>query len=156
MKAAQIFLAIQNLSTAISCILLALYFAKVRSLFYEIFLFLKKINFIFLNQVGESSWPTWIPTLVPIVTIILADIGQIASVGSKIILEKDWIVVVSRKNDDRLAQINAVFRTIDLTAFAVAPLTAGLIFDFINNWSAAIFIASWNLISVIFEYILLK
>merc|ERR1712001_141052 len=64
LKAAQVFLAIQNLSTAISCILLALYFAKV----------------------GESSWPTWIPTLVPILTIILADIGQIASVGSKIIL----------------------------------------------------------------------
>ena len=94
--------------------------------------------------------------MVPIITIILADIGQIASVGSKIILEKDWIVVVSRKNDDRLAQINSVFRTIDLTTFAVAPLTAGLIFDFVNNWAAAIFIASWNLVSVIFEYILLK
>ena len=32
LKAARIFLATQNISTALSCILLALYFAKVRSI----------------------------------------------------------------------------------------------------------------------------
>ena len=111
---------------------------------------------IFIFKVGESSWPTWLPTLAPIITIILADIAQVASVGSKIILEKDWIVVVSRNDDDRLAQINAVFRTIDLTTLSIAPLTAGLVFDFVSNWAAAIFIAIWNLVSVIFEYLLLK
>ena len=107
-------------------------------------------------QIGESYWPSWVPTLAKVVTILLADIAQVASVGSKIILEKDWIVVVSRNDEDRLAQINAVFRTIDLTTLSIAPLTAGLIFDFISNWAAAIFIAAWNLVSVIFEYLLLK
>ena len=98
----------------------------------------------------------WIPTFIAILTIILADVAQVASVGSKIILEKDWIVVVSQKDDDRLAQINAVFRIIDLLSFSIAPLSAGLIFDFISNWAAAIFIASWNLTSMVFEYLLLK
>ena len=113
------------------------------------------LNTIYL-KVGEESWPSWLPTAAPIITIILATIAQVASVGSKIILEKDWIVVVSRNDDDRLAQINAVFRTIDLTTLSVAPLTAGLVFDFISNWAAAIFISVWNIVSVIFEYLLLK
>ena len=96
------------------------------------------------------------PTAVPIITIILADIAHLASVGSKIIMEKDWIIVVSKNDDDCLAQINSVFRTIHLTTLSIAPLAAGLIFDFINTWAAAIFISSWNIVSVIFEYLLLK
>lgn len=39
---------------------------------------------------------------------------------------------------------------------SLAPLSAGLVFDFISNWAAAYFIAGWNLLSVIFEYLLLK
>ena len=70
---AKFFLAVQNLSTALSCILLGLYFGKV----------------------GESSWPDWLPDAVPVITIFLAAIAQLASVGSKIVVEKDWIVVIS-------------------------------------------------------------
>ena len=73
LTAARLFLAVQNLITALSCVILALYFGKI----------------------GENSWPTWLPQAVPIITIILADIAQIASVGSKIVVEKDWIVVIS-------------------------------------------------------------
>ena len=61
-----------------------------------------------------------------------------------------------RDNDDRLAKVNAVFRTIDLATLSLAPLSAGLIFDFISNSAAAYFIAAWNMTSVIFEYWLLK
>ena len=107
LKAARIFLATQNLVTALSCVILGLYF----------------------GQVGIEYWPSWIPDAVPIVTIILAAISQLASVGSKIVVEKDWIVVIADSNDDRLAQINAVFRTIDLTALTLSPLSAGLVFD---------------------------
>ena len=39
---------------------------------------------------------------------------------------------------------------------SLAPLSAGLVFDFISNSAAAYFIAGWNLVSVIFEYWLLK
>ena len=131
---AKFFLAVQNLSTALSCILLGLYFGKV----------------------GESSWPDWLPDAVPIVTIILADIAQVASVGSKIVVEKDWIVVVSRNNDDRLAQINSVFTTIDLITISIGPLMAGLVFEFGDNYAAAVFIAIFNLLTLIIQYLLLK
>ena len=73
LTAAKIFLAVQNLSTALSCVLLGLYF----------------------GEVGKLYWPLWLPDIMPVITIILADIGQIASVGSKIVVEKDWIVVIS-------------------------------------------------------------
>ena len=106
-------------------------------------------------KVEEEYWPTWLPTVTAIVTIILADVAQIGSIGSRIILEKDWIVVVSRKDDDRLAKINSVFTSIDLTAFLVGPLTAGLVFDFVSYWGAAVFIAVLNLVSLIFQYLLL-
>ena len=61
-----------------------------------------------------------------------------------------------RDNDDRLAKVNAVFRTIDLATLSLAPLTFGLVFDFISNSAAAYFIAAWNMISVILEYWILK
>ena len=73
LTAAKFFLAMQNLTTALSCVFLGLYFGKV----------------------GEDVWPDWIPDATPIVTIILAALAQIASVGSKIVVEKDWIVVIS-------------------------------------------------------------
>ena len=60
-----------------------------------------------------------------------------------------------RGDDDRLAKINAVFRTIDLTSLTLAPLSAGLVFDLISNYAAAYFIAGWNIVSVVFEYLLL-
>ena len=62
----------------------------------------------------------------------------------------------TRGNNDRLAQINSVFRTIDLATMSLAPLSAGFIFNFIGNSAAAYFIAAWNVISVFFEYLLLK
>ncbi len=74
LTSAKFFLAVQNLTTAISCIILGLFFGRV----------------------GEELWPDWLEDFVPVVTIILADIAQIASVGSKIVVEKDWIVVISQ------------------------------------------------------------
>ena len=38
----------------------------------------------------------------------------------------------------------------------LAPLTAGLVFDLGSKSAAAIFLAGWNLVSVIFEYLLLR
>ena len=73
LTAAKLFLAIQNLVTAINCAILGLYFAEY----------------------GKDYWPSWIPEAVPILTIFLATIAQLASVGSEIVVEKDWIVVIS-------------------------------------------------------------
>ena len=73
MTAAKLFLAVQNLATAVSCTFLGLYFGRI----------------------GDAYWPSWLPDVIPIITIFLADIAQVASVGSKNVVEKDWIVVIS-------------------------------------------------------------
>ena len=49
------------------------------------------------------------------VVIAIATLANLASIGSKIVLEKDWIVVVAMNDPERLASMNAVFRTLDLT-----------------------------------------
>ena len=41
------------------------------------------------------------------------------------------VVVVASGDDNKLATMNAVFRTIDLTALVLSPAFAGLIFDFL-------------------------
>ncbi len=133
LTAARTFLVIQNTSVALASTLLALYFGKV----------------------GESVWPDWLPTAMQVIIIFIADIAELASVGSKIVIEKDWIVVISRNDNDRLSQINAVFRTLDLTTLSLSPLVAGLVFDLVSSSAAAIFIAAWNIVSVVIEYFLL-
>ena len=87
--------------------------------------------------------------------ISIANVGNLASVGQKIVVEKDWIVVVAGDNENRLASMNAVFRTIDLTALVLSPSFAGLIFDFASNEVTAAVIGIWNLVSVVLEYTLL-
>ena len=54
-------------------------------------------------------------TVISAVVITLATFANLASVGSKIVLEKDWTVVVAMDDPEQLASMNAVFRTIDLT-----------------------------------------
>ena len=48
---------------------------------------------------------------------------------------------VSNLGGDRLAAMNSVFRTIDLTCLVIAPLVAGLIFDWASTSIAALAVA---------------
>ena len=63
--------------------------------------------------------------------------------------------MVAAGNENKLATMNAVFRTIDLTALVISPSVAGFIFDFASDEAAAAVIGIWNLISVFIEYYLL-
>ena len=119
----------------------------------------------------DLEWfPPWVSSGL---VIFLSAVANLASVGCKITIEKDWIVVVSEDNEEKLATMNAVFRynidflvyilvvkdfldkillifccrTIDLTCLIVAPMIAGFIFDFASTEAAAIAIASWNIVS---------
>ncbi len=56
-------------------------------------------------------------------------VANLASVGSKISVEKDWVVVIAKGNKDFLAKMNSTLRTIDLLCLLVAPLLAGIVFD---------------------------
>ena len=91
----------------------------------------------------------------PSAIILVSDVANLASVGCKIVIERDWIVVVASGDDNKLATMNAVFRTIDLTALVLSPAFAGLIFDFASDAAVALTIGIWNIVSVVVEYYLL-
>jgi len=135
LKAAKTFLVVQNLFVAIDCCIFAVYFHWSSEI---------------VEQFGE-----WIKVVIAIVTIILALLSHLASAGSKIVVEKDWIVVISGGNDDKLAKLNSIFRTIDLLCHTVAPSLTGVLFSTATYAVTAVAIAGWNIVSVVAEYALL-
>ena len=54
------------------------------------------------------------------------------------------------------AGMNSVLRSIELTTYMVAPIVAGQMFYFVGYVATGFFIAGWNVISVVFEYLLLN
>ena len=52
--------------------------------------------------------------------------------------------------------MNSILRTIELTTYMLAPVIAGQLFYFIGYMWTGIFIAIWNILSVICEYGLLN
>lgn len=48
--------------------------------------------------------PDWFAKSTPIVVILLAVVADVASVGSRIAVEKDWIVVIAGGDNDQLAR----------------------------------------------------
>ena len=51
-----------------------------------------------------ASPPAWLLTTLPVVVIVLAVVADLASVGSRIAVEKDWIVVIADNDNDQLAR----------------------------------------------------
>jgi len=133
LKAAQILLVIQNVCVIIDCVMLALLFtfeADIRQI--------EWLDFLLVGGVMAA-----------------AIVASLASNGSKILVEKDWIVCIAAGDDDRLATLNSNFRTIDLCCQTLAPVLAGVMFSYTSYIVAAIVIGSWNLISLLIEYALL-
>ena len=65
--------------------------------------------------------------------ISLGILANLASIGQKIVVERDCIVVIAGHNESKLAKMNAVFRTIDLTSLVLSTTFAGIIFDFASS-----------------------
>ena len=138
MTSAKTFLVVQNVSVAACCAVLGAFFWQ---------------ETWFVSVFGSEYWARF---TVAVAVILLADVANLASLGSKIVVEKDWIVVIAGNDQDRLATINTVFRTLDLVSNLLAPAICGVIFDFLAYEDAALFIAAWNLVSVAVEYGLLS
>ena len=105
LRAAKTFLIIQNIFVTICCTILA--------------------TFFWLD--APTVWPEILVTLTPVLVIVLAVLADLASVGSRIAVEKDWIVVISSNDNDQLANLNSVFRTIDLLCLLVSVLLIEII-----------------------------
>jgi len=93
-------------------------------------------------------------TIVGVITF--SSVARLASSGTVIILQKDWIVVISDNDTDYLAKMNSILRTIELTTYMLAPVISGQLFYFIGYIWTGVFIAGWNIVSVVCEYALLN
>ena len=111
-------------------------------------------------------------------------ISSLASMTTKIAIERDWVIVIAKHDYDtstvkddanpgqedahkgqfkeKLAIINASVRRFDLMTSIVAPMAAGAIMSFMRisprfngTVLSAIFFAVWNILSFFIEYNLL-
>ena len=87
---------------------------------------------------------------------LLGIVSTLSSSASKMIIERDWVVVLSRNDSDLLSTINANMRRIDQVCVLLAPIVAGAFMSGLNTTWAAVLIAVWNIISFFVEYTLLR
>merc|ERR1719315_490009 len=135
LTAAKTFLTIQNTAVSLCALLLA--------------------GFISYKSQIEEANLTLATGAVSVGAIILASIARLASSGTNIIIQKDWIVVIAGEDTDLLAKMNSILRTIELTTYMLAPAAAGQLFTFCGFGLTGLIIAGWNIVSVCLEYLLL-
>jgi len=135
LTAAKTFLLIQNLCVSLCALLLA--------------------GFIGYRDQIDQEYLEVATVAVSTSSIILASIARLASSGVNIIIQKDWIVVIAENDTDRLAKMNSILRTIELTTYMLAPAAAGQLFTYLGFVLTGVFIAVWNVVSVCVEYLLL-
>lgn len=87
--------------------------------------------------------------------IMIAVVSTLASMGTKIAVQKDWIVEICGRDKDALASMSSTMRAIDLVTLTVAPILTGQIMTYASTSIGALFIGGWNLVSVFVEYYLL-
>ncbi|XP_060081691.1 solute carrier family 40 member 1-like [Ylistrum balloti] len=113
------------------------------------------VYFVFQYQDEiKEIWPQQgLADLSYAIIIIFSIIGNLASEGRKIAVERDWIVVICGRDKDLLASMTSFLRSIDLTTLILAPVVTGQIIAFTVIGYGALFIAAWNLVSVVIEYV---
>jgi len=123
------FVAVQNISIAIACSVCA---------------------FFFFNQDAEYD-----PILIGTIVISLAVLAELAALGDRIVIERDWVVAIAR-TEDELARMNVIFQSIDLGCETVATVFVGMLIDLVGLASTAVILTCWNMISACCEYYLLS
>merc|ERR1712110_106667 len=135
LTAAKTFLLVQNLCVSLCALLLS--------------------GFIGYRDQVPAEYLEVATVLVSISSILFASLARLASSGVNIIIQKDWIVVIADNDTDRLAKMNSILRTIELTTYMLAPAAAGQLFTYLGFVLTGVFIAVWNVVSVCVEYLLL-
>ncbi|KAL3832525.1 hypothetical protein ACJMK2_024160 [Sinanodonta woodiana] len=111
---------------------------------------------IWFKPVIQVQWPNETLLWLCYAGIILIAISaNLASVASKISVQKDWIVEICGRDKNLLADMSATLRLIDQTTLILAPIATGQIMTFGSLGIGALFIAGWNVFSVFIEYFLL-
>ncbi|KAL3993866.1 Ferroportin1 (FPN1) family protein [Acanthocheilonema viteae] len=92
-----------------------------------------------------------------IFSMITCSLGCLASEMEKMAFTKDWIIVITKKDESSLSAANAWMKAIDLSSSVISPFTAGYIINSISYRFACMIFVIWNLISVFMEaYIIIK
>lgn len=88
---------------------------------------------------------------------VVGSIGELASLGTRVAIKKDWVVVLTHSDTGRLAVVNAIMRGIDLLCEICAPMAFGVVLAATGVGNALLFVAVWNALSFFPElYLLLR
>ena len=91
-----------------------------------------------------------------ILVTLMGIVSSLSSSATKIVIERDWIVVLTKGDREYLGRINSSMRRIDQICLLLAPILAGAFVSAFNVTVAAGIIAGWNVVSLFFEYNLLR
>ncbi|XP_054783353.1 solute carrier family 40 member 2-like isoform X2 [Prosopis cineraria] len=98
-----------------------------------------------------TNFPCFISLVV--ITDICGAIGVLSTLGGTILIEREWLVVISEgQPPELLTEMNSITRRIDLTCKLLAPVVTGFIISFVSLKASAITLALWNTLSVWVEY----
>ncbi|XP_078084527.1 ferroportin-like [Mustelus asterias] len=135
MKVVQVALVIQNLSVILCAVVLMLLF-------------------VYKTQI-TILWNGWMKIICYTLVIVIGVIADLASTAMSIAIQRDWIIVIAG-DGDKLSNMNATLRQIDLLSKLLSPMAVGQIMTFSSSVVGCGFIAGWNLFSMCFEYLLLR
>lgn len=107
---------------------------------------------IYLNEITSN---TYILRTLQGLIILFGSIANLAGVGEKIAVSKDWVVVVCKQDSNVLSNANALLRRIDLTVAILAPVGVGFLMTVISDLAGIVFILFWNIVTMFAEYFLL-
>merc|ERR1719239_1551692 len=134
LRAAQVTLVIQNLVIVACAVVLLLYLIYQDELLAEL---------------------PWMEFVSYGLIILLSATANLASKANTIAVERDWIVEICDRDEDRLATMTATMKAIDKTTQILAPILSGFIMTYAGSKIGAVFIGGWNLVSCGVEYYLL-
>jgi len=109
---------------------------------------------------SDSSAPSWIGWSY-FVLLCLGGTAKVASIGNKISIHKDWLVVLAGHGHGpsstlKQTQLNSAMRRIDLTCSILAPLFVGLISSASSSRTAVAFVGVWACMSIFVEMKLVR
>ncbi|KAK7109676.1 ferroportin-like [Littorina saxatilis] len=109
----------------------------------------------FQHDIIVSEKREWLVPLCQAGIIVFAIFADLASLARMIAVERDWIVEICGKDKDLLAKMTASLRRIDQGTLILAPIATGQIMTYAGLENGAVFIAAWNVASVVIEYYLI-
>jgi len=112
------------------------------------------LTFYFRSQLELEGNDWGIPIACGVI-VVLGSLAQLASLASTIVVDKDWIVILANGDQDQLARMNSVCRSINLASNIIAPIAVGQILYLLSQIIAAAIIAAWNVVSFAIEILLL-